>query len=125
MQDEEIAESAALRLHNFYTGSERVFQLIAAEVNGFTPQSFDWHKRLLTQMALDVEGVRPAVISEATCSDLEELLKFRHIVRNIYGYELNVERISELVDLAIQLLPRFKKEIESFCSFLMKIHNSA
>ena len=37
-EEEEIAESAALRLHNFYTGCERIFKLIASEVNGGVPQ---------------------------------------------------------------------------------------
>ena len=36
-EEEEIAESAALRLHNFYTGCERIFKLIASEVNGGVP----------------------------------------------------------------------------------------
>jgi hypothetical protein len=55
LADEEIAESAALRLHNFYTGCERIFRLIAAEVNGGVPKDLDWHKRLLTQVGLEIE----------------------------------------------------------------------
>ena len=77
---EEIAESAALRLHNFYTGCERIFKLIASEINGSVPHELDWHKRLLNQVALKIDEIRPAVISPQTRKDLEELLRFRHIV---------------------------------------------
>jgi hypothetical protein len=123
--DDEIAESAAFRLHNFYTGCERIFKLIAVEVNGNLSQTLDWHKRLLNQVALQVPEIRPAVISSATRQDLEELLNFRHVVRNIYAFELKPERIEELVNLTIDLFPRFAEEIKQFTTFLMAVYNQA
>ena len=122
---EEIAESAALRLHNFYTGCERIFKLIVSEVNGGVPHELDWHKRMLTQVSLEIEDIRPAVISHKTRKDLEELLRFRHIVRNIYGFELKPERIETLIALTISLFPRFTKEIKNFMAFIMEIYNRA
>ena len=121
VDDEEISESAALRLHNFYSGCERIFKLIASEVNGVLSQNLDWHKRLLNQMTLEISGVRPAVISPATRVILEELLNFRHIVRNIYGFELKPERVEELVAITIALFPRFASEVETFNAFLLNI----
>jgi len=122
---EEIAESAALRLHNFYTGCERIFKLIVSEVNGGVPHELDWHKRMLTQVSLEIEDIRPAVISLQTRKDLEELLRFRHVVRNIYGFELKPERIETLIALTTSLFPRFTKEIEDFMAFLIGIYNGA
>ena len=122
---EEIAESAALRLHNFYTGCERIFKLIVSEVNGGVPHELDWHKRMLTQVSLEIEDIRPAVISLKTRKDLEELLRFRHVVRNIYGFELKPERIETLIALTTSLFPRFTKEIENFMAFLIGIYNGA
>lgn len=122
---EEIAESAALRLHNFYTGCERIFKLIVSEVNGGVPHDLDWHKRMLTQVSLEIENIRPAVISLKTRKELEELLRFRYIVRNIYGFELKPERIETLINLTISLSPRFTKEIENFMAFLTGIYNGA
>lgn len=119
--EEEVIESAALRLHNFYTGCERIFKLIASEVNGSVSHELDWHKRLLTQVALDIEGIRPAVISLQTRKDLEELLRFRHVVRNIYGFELDTDRIEDLINLATSIFPRLQKEVEKFIAFLMTI----
>jgi hypothetical protein len=123
--DEEVIESAALRLHNFYTGCERIFNLIAAEVNGATPHEPDWHKRLLNQVALDIDPIRPAIISQQTHSDLSELLRFRHIVRNIYGFELSPDRITHLIDHTMRLYPRFSNEIGAFLEFLKKIYQEA
>ncbi len=122
---EEVAESAALRLHNFYTGCERIFKLIVSEVNGGVPHELDWHKRMLTQVSLEIEDIRPAVISLKTRKDLEELLRFRHVVRNIYRFELKPERIETLIDLTISLFPRFTKEVENFMAFLIGIYNGA
>lgn len=124
-KEEEIAESAALRLHNFYTGCERIFKLIASEINGSVPHELDWQKRLLNQVALKIDEIRPAVISPQTRKDLEELLRFRHIVRNIYGFELEPDRIEALIDLTSDLYPRFTKEIKKFIAFLMGIYNGA
>lgn len=89
-------ENQALKLHNFYNGCERIFQIVASELNGALPDGYDWHKRLLERMALDHEG-RPALISEETARILEKYLAFRHVVRNIYGYELESGRVAQLV----------------------------
>ncbi len=122
---EEVAESAALRLHNFYTGCERIFKLIASEVNGSVSHELDWHKRLLTQVALEIDGIRPAVISSRTRKEFEELLRFRHVVRNIYGFELDADRIDYLIDLTADIFPRFTNEIEKFMAFLKAIYNES
>ncbi|MCU0570918.1 MAG: hypothetical protein MUF49_30665, partial [Oculatellaceae cyanobacterium Prado106] len=92
-----LYESLALKLHNFYTGCERVFQLIATEFDGSLPSGFDWHKRLLDRMSHPREG-RQSVVSIDTVQRLQEYLGFRHIVRNIYGFELDVTRLTRLVE---------------------------
>lgn len=122
--DEELTDSVALRLHNFYTGCERIFKLIATEINGGLPQSEDWHKRLLNQVSLEVPGIRPAVVSESTREQLHDLLAFRHVVRNVYGYELEQERVAELQKCAIETYPDFSKEIEAFVVFLLESYGT-
>ena len=117
-EDELMIESTALKIHNFYTGCERIFKLIASDLNSSVPDSFDWHRRLLSQMTANIEGIRPAVISETTKQGLSELLAFRHVVRSVYGYELDFKRIETLVKLVLNIYPSFKKEIEKFCKFL-------
>ena len=38
-------ENLALKLHNFYTGCERIFQTIISELNGAPPTGFDRRQR--------------------------------------------------------------------------------
>lgn len=116
--DLERIESVALRLHNFYTGCENIFKFIAVELNGFTPDTLSWPKRLLDQMALPIEKIRPAVISDSTRNTLMENLAFRHVVRNIYGYELDSGRIQRLLQTTLRTFPVLKGEIEAFAQFL-------
>jgi hypothetical protein len=40
-------------------------------------------------MAVEIELVRPAVISKETRNTLDEYRGFRHIVRNVYSFNLS------------------------------------
>lgn len=113
-------ESLALKLHNFYTGCERTFQIIASELNGAVPSGYDWHKRLLQRMTLKQEK-RPAVISQETSRRLQEYLAFRHVVRNIYGYELDPLRITPLVERSKDVFEQFQAEVYKFIAWLKNV----
>ncbi len=113
-------ENLALKLHNFYTGCERIFQLISSELNGGIPSGFDWHKRLLERMSLD-RNDRPAVISGQTAYQLREYLGFRHIVRNIYGFELDPVKIAKLIEQYPTTWEAFEQEINGFIDWLGKL----
>lgn len=115
-------ESLSLKLHNFYTGCERIFQKIANDVNGGVPTSADRHKRLLRSMSLDIEKIRPFVISKNTEKALEEYLAFRHVVRNIYGFEIDSERLKRLIEKLPVIYKKFREEINSFIVFLKRVH---
>lgn len=114
-------ESLALKLHNFYTGCERIFQKIADDINGGVPSSVDWHKRLLKSMCLEIENIRPSVISKKTGKSLEEYFAFRHVVRNIYGFEIDSERLERLIGRLDRTFGSFKKELSSFLDFLRRL----
>lgn len=90
-------ESTALKLHNFYTGCERIFERIAGELNGGLPKTPDWHLRLLRTMSLEIPEVRPRILTSELVERLGEYLRFRHLVRNIYGFELEEDKLTPLV----------------------------
>lgn len=113
-------ESLALKLHNFYTGCERISQLIISELNGSIPSGYDWPKRLLERMSIERED-RPAVISPSTAQKLQEYLGFRHIVRNLYGFELDPERIDRLVANQEPIWKQFAQEVRSFINWLQNL----
>ena len=111
-------ESLALKLHNFYTGCERIFQIIASELNGGLPSSYDWHRRLLVRMAKKQEK-RPALLCAETIKMLEEYLAFRHVVRNIYGFELDPQRLESLVTRYPLAWQKFEQDVLKFANWLI------
>ncbi len=113
-------ENLALKLHNFYTGCERVLQMIATELNGALPTGFDWHKRLLERFSVEREG-RPAILSISTAHHLQEYLAFRHIVRNLYGFELDIARLERLVANYSAVSQAFDTDVRGFVGWLRQL----
>lgn len=108
-------------LHDFYTGVEKIFRRIAARIDQDLPTGEDWHIQLLQRMAVPVEGIRPQVIDEKLEIDLEEYLRFRHLFRNIYGFELKWERCQPLVETLHKTFSNFKDQVDRFKRFLDSI----
>jgi len=88
---------AADLLHDFYTGCEKSFDLIATTMDGGLPEGASWHRRLLETMGLAVPSVRPSVLRPETVQALDEYLRFRHLFRSLYGFELIWDRIVPLL----------------------------
>ena len=116
--DDYYLDSVALNLHGFYSGIERVFSLIAETVDGSIPQGENWHLLLLQQMTAEIPDVRPAVISGSVSKDLNEYRGFRHVVRNVYTYHFDPEKIEKLVDKVPELFRQLKLELSAFADFL-------
>lgn len=114
-------DSASLNLHDVYSGFERAFKQIAATVDGNVPTSAEWHKELLEQMSLDLPKVRPPVLSSASIQQLDEYLRFRHIVRNVYTFSLDPERIGRLVKELEPIFAQVRAELLAFAGFLEKV----
>ncbi len=113
----ETVDSAALRLQSLYTGVERCLVLIVRVLNGGTPEGSDWHRQLLDRMAIATES-RPAVLSPAVRVGLAELLAFRHVVRHLYAYELEANRVRLLLQRAIALWPGIETDLGGFQAWL-------
>ena len=116
--DEFYLDSVALNLHSFYTALERVFELIATTIDQEKPQGENWHQELLRQMAVVIEFVRPAVISKDTRNSLDEYRGFRHVVRNVYSFNLSAIRIEPLVKELPNLFNTIQNELKDFLDFL-------
>lgn len=108
-------------LHDFYTVIEDIFEIIADDLNGGVPDSLDWHKRLLTTMAIRIPNLRPPVLLKETAARLEEYLRFRHVFRNVYGHRLDWARMKPLMANLEATYADFSQEIEAFREFLLKI----
>jgi hypothetical protein len=95
--DDFLVDAAALNLHGFYAGLERVFVLVAERVDASLPGGANWHQELLQQMATEILGVRPAVLESGLAAQPEPYRGFRHVVRNVYAQRLDPQRIGALV----------------------------
>lgn len=111
-------DSASLNLHDVYSGFERIFKQIAATVDGSVPTSAEWHRELLNQMELDLPKVRPPVLTREIIQRLDEYLRFRHVVRNVYTFSFDPERIGRLVNELEGVLEQVKQELSTFAEFL-------
>jgi hypothetical protein len=108
----------ALHLHGFYTGVERIFYAIAKETDGVVPTGSEWHKQLLNQMLVEIPDVRPSILSEKTYQELNEFRGFRHVVRSLYAYKLDAERVLELTNQLKICSQDFEEEVRKFCESL-------
>lgn len=110
-------DAAALRLQSLYTGIERCLLQISRVLNGGTPDGGDWHRRLLERMG-HATSERPAALSAPSITGLQELLRFRHLVRHLYAYELQPEPVERLRLLSISLWPEVRGEQGGFQRWL-------
>lgn len=101
-------------LHDFYCGVEKMFERIALAIDKNLPKGENWHTELLIQMAKPIEGVRDRIISEDLLHKLKEHLRFRHLFRHVYGFELKWARISPLCLDLEKLLGKLKREMSEF-----------
>lgn len=113
--------AAALYLHDFYNGLERLFEAIASEVDGAVPGGSAWHRELLEQMALPLTDARPAVLTRETVYSLDEYLRFRHIVRSVYAMHLDAERVEMLVFRLRSIYEQVQAELRAFVRFLERL----
>lgn len=111
-------DSVALNLHGLYSGLERLFEIIAINIDGSIPKGENWHQGLLKQISMEVPEIRPAVISEASFLALNELRGFRHVVRNVYTFNFNPLKIQKLVENTPIFFNRVKAELVAFADFL-------
>jgi hypothetical protein len=105
-------------VHDFYTGMERIFEKIAPELNGGIPAGSAWHRELLESMALDLPTIRPPVIGRDTLRILGEYLRFRHLFRNVYGFELEWVRLQPLLARLPKAWVTFQTDLLRFLEFL-------
>ena len=115
---EAFVNSIALNLQGIYTGIERIFQVIAKEIDLRVPTGDKWHRDLLEQMTVDIPNVRNAVITEETRLILDELRRFRHVVRSAYSFQLDKEKVLVIASQISNFHQVFINEIQLFCNSL-------
>jgi len=116
--DDLYLDSVALNLHGFYDGLEGLAKKIALTIDGEVPSGANWHELLLEKMAGEIEGIRPAVLSAGTRGELDAYRGFRHVVRNVYAFNINPEKLGALVFGLPDALKAVRAELLAFADFL-------
>ncbi|MFN3929587.1 MAG: nucleotidyltransferase family protein [Thermoflexus sp.] len=96
--DEFAMRSIGSLLHDFYSGIERIFERIAVRIDGDLPVGPHWHTYLLQRMMNPWMDVRPAVIDRELAARLADYMRFRHLFRHTYGFELEWAKCRPLVE---------------------------
>nr|WP_241681818.1 hypothetical protein [Cyanobacterium aponinum] len=66
---------------------------------------------------------RPEVITKNTVKQLKDYPGFRHIVRNIYGFELDIDRLEILVNNYFSVWHNFREDINNFLNWLHQLQD--
>ena len=105
--------AGAMVLHSFYNGIENILVLIFKNYDEQLPDSNKWHMELLDKAFVSDKN-RKQIFSNESQKRLEEYLKFRHFVRHSYGFQLEWERMEDLIDGINSFWETIKEDIHNF-----------
>ena len=101
-------------VHDFYTGAERIFERIAVQIDEDLPSRPRSHTDLLRRMEHAWGERRQAVVDHDLALRLHRYLRFRHLFRHTYGYELVWEELRPLVEVLPRVLADLKARLQPF-----------
>ncbi len=123
--DDLFVDAAALNIHGFYAGLERIFTVVAQRIDASLPGGPNWRQDLLRQMTAEMPGVRAAVLAPDLFPTLDRYRGFRHVVRNVYAYVLDPRLVAVLVDDLPETRERVRVQLEAFADALEAIAHAA
>ena len=83
-------------LHSFYNGIENIILLMAKSKGIPMPDGTKWHKELLAK-TFDETGDGLWIFREELEIPLKDYLRLRHFVRHTYGFQLQWEKMKDLL----------------------------
>jgi hypothetical protein len=104
---------------------EAALERIARTIEGSVPVGRDWHIALLESMSLDIEGVRPRVLSRESLSLLRGLLAFRHFFRHAYATTFEPVRLEALRAEMLALSAPLADDLDRFDAYLARVASSS
>jgi hypothetical protein len=116
---------AAVALHHGYGAVESAFERVARTMEGSIPTGRDWHVALLESMSLDIEGVRPRVLSPESLRLLRGLLAFRHFFRHAYAVRLQPPRLEALREDMLELREPLERDLAQLDAHLAQVASAS
>lgn len=114
----ERAAALALSLDRTYTALESILERIARTLEGGVPTGADWHRELLRNALLEIETVRPPILSEGSFAAVDELRRFRHFLRHAYAVTLDPPQIEQLAGAWFAAEASVRADLMAFVDFL-------
>lgn len=105
---------AAYYLSGIYSCVEDIFEKIAKVFENNIENPAAWHRELLLRMRIEIDGVRPAVISGNIHTFLDEMRSFRHVFKESYMFSLDEDRIKLLLNKWNNNKKRLQSELMAF-----------
>lgn len=112
--NEDLAVNLGYKLHNLYSAYEDLFKLVAGFFENQISDSAKYHIDLLKRMLIEIEGIRPHILTDESFRILDELRGFRHIFRHAYSYTIDSERLMKLAEKSFDLKEVFTKDFNGF-----------
>jgi uncharacterized protein YutE (UPF0331/DUF86 family) len=100
----ELAGLAAL-IHNFYNGVENILKQLIAAAGKKLPDGPSWHQDLINT------AITNDLISEPIAKRLRQFLAFRHFFSHGYSFDLDPDRMKNLVKDIQPLFSHFRDEV--------------
>ena len=107
-------EACAYELGRTYNVLDRAFERVCVAFENHFEKQGDYHEKLLQRLALELPGIRPALIPSDALPLLRELKGFRHVMRHAYDLTLRADRLGELGEISRKLADAFPAWSESF-----------
>jgi hypothetical protein len=114
-------DSLVHNIENFYMGIEEIFKRIALFTGEGIPEGPRWHIAIIKGMSRNIPEIRPAIIEEKTRFLLDEYRKFRHLVRNIYTFNIIPQKVMKLANGITNAFKAFTIDIKKFVNLIEKI----
>jgi len=102
---------------NYYTALETFFLRVSQTFeNNLSPAR--WHAELLNKMVLEIDGIRPRVVSATTRDALRELMRFRHFKRYYLEFDYDWDKLAFLEKKFVTVRAAIHDEITQFIRLL-------
>ena len=106
-------DSMAYQIHNLYSAFEQLFETVVHYFENRIEEE-RYHIDLLRRTRLEIDGIRPALVSDEAFVLLDELRRFRHFFRHAYTAGLNPENLADLLSKTERLRPVHRRDVAEF-----------
>ncbi len=100
-------------LENYYTCLETLFLRVSQYFENSLLKN-KWHSDLLDKMILDIEGIRPPVVSSEIYKNLRELMRFRHFKRYYFELDYDWKKLDYLIVCMEETDAQIDAELNNF-----------